>query len=64
MFKPMDDKIHSNKSHIGSQIQFYWAVDKTYYSGVVECFPESGKASIEYDNGDKELLDLKNEVWI
>lgn len=38
-------------------------MDKNYYTGWIRFYAKSGKASVEYDDGDEELLHLTEEIW-
>ncbi|XP_017700030.2 uncharacterized protein LOC103714235 isoform X2 [Phoenix dactylifera] len=49
---------------VGSRIKVWWPDDKAFYDGVVDSFdPVSKKHKILYDDGDIEILLLKNERW-
>ncbi|KAG1364372.1 putative abhydrolase domain-containing protein [Cocos nucifera] len=49
---------------VGSRIKVWWPDDKAFYDGVVDSFdPVSKKHKILYDDGDIEVLLLKNERW-
>ncbi|XP_008794338.2 uncharacterized protein LOC103710418 [Phoenix dactylifera] len=53
-----------DRSLVGSRIKVWWPDDKAFYDGVVESFdPVSKKHKILYDDGDIEILLLKNERW-
>ncbi|XP_010942111.1 sister chromatid cohesion protein PDS5 homolog C isoform X2 [Elaeis guineensis] len=49
---------------VGSRIKVWWPDDKAFYDGVVASFePVLKKHKILYDDGDIEILSLKNERW-
>lgn len=49
---------------VNGKIKVWWPRDKTFYEGVVSSFdPIKKKHKILYDDGDQEVLDLKNETW-
>ncbi|KAL6216045.1 hypothetical protein ACLB2K_009272 [Fragaria x ananassa] len=50
---------------IGSKIKVWWPADRAYYKGVVHSY-ESGKKKhvVKYNDGDEEILNLKNEKWL
>nr|XP_029122100.1 uncharacterized protein LOC105050720 [Elaeis guineensis] len=53
-----------DESLVGSRIKVWWPDDKAFYDGVVDSFdPVSKKHKILYDDGDIEVLLLKNERW-
>ncbi len=50
--------------NVGDKIEVYWPDDDKYYPGTVLSYCEqSGKHSIHYHDGDKETLDIGNELW-
>eukprot|EP00178_Gracilaria_changii_P001336 TRINITY_DN1187_c0_g1_i1.p1 TRINITY_DN1187_c0_g1~~TRINITY_DN1187_c0_g1_i1.p1 ORF type:complete len:639 (-),score=88.06 TRINITY_DN1187_c0_g1_i1:5196-7112(-) len=50
--------------HIGADIEVYWPLDDAYYPGTVSRFTSrTGMHTIRYDDGAKEVLDLKKETW-
>ncbi|XP_062226089.1 sister chromatid cohesion protein PDS5 homolog C-like isoform X2 [Phragmites australis] len=49
---------------VGSRIKVWWPDDKMFYDGVVKSFDASSKKhKVAYDDGDVEVLLLKNEKW-
>lgn len=49
---------------IGDIVQVYWPLDNKYYSGKVDSYNSStGEHHVLYDDGEKEDLNFKNEVW-
>jgi len=49
---------------IGDNLEIYWPLEKQYYPGtVVSIDADTEKFNIDYDDGDKETLDLTNQVW-
>ncbi|PNT73327.1 hypothetical protein BRADI_2g57070v3 [Brachypodium distachyon] len=51
-------------SLIGSRIKVWWPDDKKFYNGVVKIFDaNSKKHKVVYDDGDIEILLLKDEKW-
>lgn len=49
---------------VGDRIEVYWTDDKKYYKGrVAEIQRTSGKHKVVYDDGDIEMLVLKDEKW-
>ncbi|PKI53232.1 hypothetical protein CRG98_026364 [Punica granatum] len=49
---------------VGSKVKVWWPDDAEFYKGVVSSFnPVSRKHKIVYNDGDVELLRLKNERW-
>ena len=52
----------SNNNHEGRRLMVWWPKDQVFYNGVIKCFhPDSGLHEVLYDDGDKELLNLKSE---
>ncbi|OIW09293.1 hypothetical protein TanjilG_01264 [Lupinus angustifolius] len=49
---------------VGTRVKVWWPDDDMFYEGVVECFIPSKKMhQVTYDDGDIEILNLKNETW-
>ncbi|GAX78891.1 hypothetical protein CEUSTIGMA_g6330.t1 [Chlamydomonas eustigma] len=52
---------------VGRRIRVYWPLDEAHYSGTVTSFRAEahGKMlyTVQYDDGDRELLDLSKEEW-
>ncbi|XP_074287057.1 uncharacterized protein LOC141612224 isoform X2 [Silene latifolia] len=54
----------NNQELVGAKIEVWWPEDKKFYKGVVKSFDAAEKEhKIVYDDGDVELLKLKNEKW-
>ena len=60
-----DDKVNDEilKPSVGDRIQVYWPMDVKYYTGEVKEVLQDGRHVIEYDDSDKETLNLDNENW-
>ncbi|KAG0464367.1 hypothetical protein HPP92_020436 [Vanilla planifolia] len=57
-------ELELNEDICGSMIEVWWPDDKQFYSGVIESFDQkTRKHKIVYDDGDVEVLLLKNERW-
>ncbi|KAL6899604.1 hypothetical protein ACP4OV_006262 [Aristida adscensionis] len=51
-------------SLVGARVKVWWPDDKMFYKGVVDSFdPASKKHKVAYDDGDVEVLLLKEEKW-
>ncbi|KAG2659758.1 hypothetical protein PVAP13_1KG380000 [Panicum virgatum] len=51
-------------SLIGARIKVWWPDDKMFYKGVVESFDSNSKRhKVAYDDGDVEVLLLRDEKW-
>ncbi|XP_074287061.1 sister chromatid cohesion protein PDS5 homolog C-like isoform X2 [Silene latifolia] len=66
--RPSEEKAHQTKDYgpelVGSKVEVWWPDDSKFYKGVVKSFDAAEiKHKIFYDDGDIELLDLKNERW-
>lgn len=49
---------------IGREIEVLWPDDKMFYKGVIDAFdPVTEKHRVVYDDGDVEILLLRNERW-
>ncbi|XXG58873.1 hypothetical protein AAC387_Pa04g1067 [Persea americana] len=49
---------------VGRKIKVWWPDDKMFYNGTVDSFdPAQKKHKILYEDGDEEILLLKNERW-
>ncbi|KAL6652446.1 hypothetical protein ACP70R_011371 [Stipagrostis hirtigluma subsp. patula] len=56
--KVLDEKL------VGSRIKVWWPEDKMFYDGVITSFDASlKKHEVSYDDGDVEVLLLKDEKW-
>ncbi|TVU15347.1 hypothetical protein EJB05_38865 [Eragrostis curvula] len=52
------------KNLVGSRIRVWWPDDKMFYNGVIESFNTSSKKhKVAYNDGDVEILLLRNERW-
>ncbi|KAJ1700076.1 hypothetical protein LUZ63_008588 [Rhynchospora breviuscula] len=66
-----EDKVSGRKkqkiydeSIIGERIKVWWPDDKVFYNGTVGKYNRSDKKhTVTYDDGDIEVLNLKNETW-
>ena len=47
---------------IGDRIDVFWPLDNAFYPGVVTDI-DNGHHQIQYDDGDKETLEISNETW-
>lgn len=53
-----------DKSLVGARIKVWWPDDKMFYNGVVESFDSVSKRhKVAYDDGDVEVLLLRDEKW-
>lgn len=51
-------------SLVGARIKVWWPDDKAFYNGVVESFDSGSKRhKVAYDDGDVEVLLLRDEKW-
>jgi hypothetical protein len=46
-----------------SRVEIYWSDDKKYYAGTVVAENENGTHAVQYDDGDREDLNMRVEVW-
>ncbi|XP_020576396.1 uncharacterized protein LOC110021984 [Phalaenopsis equestris] len=54
----------SNEKLIGAKIKVWWPDDECFYEGIVDSFDRSTKKhKVLYNDGDVEVLLLKNEKW-
>eukprot|EP01083_Nonionella_stella_P006035 17464_1 len=55
-----------NQSILRKKIKVYWPLDKKFYRGIVSAINESKQKPVlvEYGDGDKEWLNLKNENFL
>ncbi|XP_020583977.1 uncharacterized protein LOC110027049 isoform X2 [Phalaenopsis equestris] len=50
--------------NIGRKIEVWWPDDERFYTGVIDAFdPVTKKHRVVYDDGDAEILFLRNERW-
>lgn len=47
----------------GDCVDIFWPLDNSYYSGTVQSIDEDGKHNIEYDDGEDEVLYMREETW-
>ncbi|KAK3154613.1 hypothetical protein QOZ80_2BG0192870 [Eleusine coracana subsp. coracana] len=53
-----------DSSLLGARIKVWWPDDKAFYKGVVESYDAASKRhKVAYDDGDVEVLLLRNEKW-
>ena len=58
----MKDKVMN--SEIGERVEVYWPNEKKYFSGTIDKYGgKSNKHTINYDDGDVEILDFTKEKW-
>ncbi|GJZ21247.1 phospholipase-like protein [Tanacetum coccineum] len=56
--------VEHGENLVGKRIKVWWSADKNYYQGVVKSFHCRNKRhKVLYDDGEEELLDLKQEQW-
>ncbi|PWA91605.1 phospholipase-like protein [Artemisia annua] len=56
--------VEHGENLVGRRIKVWWSTDKTYYQGVVKSFDcRKKRHKVLYDDGEEELLDLKQEQW-
>ncbi|OIW14381.1 hypothetical protein TanjilG_15735 [Lupinus angustifolius] len=49
---------------VGTRVKVWWPDDDMFYKGVIECFiPTKKMHQVTYDDGEIEILNLKNETW-
>ena len=49
---------------IGNRVEVFWPKDEKYYPGIITAIdPETQKRHVDYDDGDKEILDFSKEKW-
>lgn len=58
-----DDERLSRMPDTGDNIELYWPDDDTFYPGTVSSINEDQKYNIDYDDGEKETLELSTETW-
>lgn len=47
---------------IGDNVEIYWPLDEQYYPGVIGNIND-GKYTVNYDDGEVEILDIQEEIW-
>lgn len=47
---------------VGENIEVYWPLDDQYYPGTIGNIDE-GKYTVNYDDGEVEILDMQEEIW-
>ena len=62
-FDTEDDESLTRTPEIGDYIDVYWPLDEQYYTGKISSISTEGEHNIDYTDGDKECLSLKNETW-
>ncbi|GJR63363.1 phospholipase-like protein [Tanacetum coccineum] len=56
--------VEHGENLVGKKIKVWWPADKKYYQGVVKSFDcRKKRHKVLYDDGEEELLDLKQEQW-
>ncbi|MED6115307.1 hypothetical protein PIB30_089216 [Stylosanthes scabra] len=62
-----ENEEHNNKDGedlVGTRVKVWWPEDEMYYEGVIDSYDRSKKKhKVSYDDGDKEILNLKKERW-
>ena len=54
----------THSMEVGERVEVYWSGDEEYYHGTVDSYdPDSGKHAVNYDDGDKEKLDMQENIW-
>ena len=49
---------------VGNRVEVFWPKDEKYYPGVITAIdPETQKRHVDYEDGDKEILDFSKEKW-
>lgn len=49
---------------VGCRIKVWWPLDRRFYEGIISSYDASArKHKVDYDDGDKEILNLKEEKW-
>ncbi|KAE9588987.1 hypothetical protein Lal_00012513 [Lupinus albus] len=49
---------------VGTRVKVWWPDDDMFYKGIIERFiPAKKMHQVTYDDGDIEILNLKNETW-
>ncbi|GAB2223393.1 hypothetical protein Droror1_Dr00017534 [Drosera rotundifolia] len=57
-------KALQGNSLVGSRIKVWWPKDKTYYAGVIAEYIPEKQHKVTYDDGEEEILVLKDEKWV
>lgn len=47
----------------GDQVEVFWPLDDTFYSGTVKHMHNNGEITVLYDDGGRERLNMDNEKW-
>lgn len=58
-----DDERLFRISDTDDNIEVYWPDDDTFYLGTVLSINDDQKYKIDYEDGDRETLDLSTEAW-
>lgn len=54
----------SNSLNIGDRVEILWPEDENFYTGTVASYStDENKFTINYDDGDKETINMTNETW-
>eukprot|EP00804_Cyclotella_cryptica_P002275 CCRYP_004013-RC/>CCRYP_004013-RC protein AED:0.05 eAED:0.05 QI:159/1/1/1/1/0.85/7/1379/1047 len=63
--KAKKDQIEKDVAAVtpNTRLAIYWPADKEFYPCVVKERFSDGRFSLLYDDGDKEMVDLRDEVW-
>ncbi|CAO2813544.1 unnamed protein product [Amaranthus hypochondriacus] len=55
---------HYKEDLIGCRIKVWWPLDRRYYEGTISSYDATNKEhKVDYDDGDKEVLNLRTEQW-
>ncbi|CAH8353681.1 unnamed protein product, partial [Eruca vesicaria subsp. sativa] len=58
------DKVSNGDELVGLKVKIWWPIDRKFYNGVVDSFnSRTKKHRVFYDDGEKEILDMKKERW-
>ncbi|XP_039066314.1 uncharacterized protein LOC120211908 [Hibiscus syriacus] len=58
------DTLEYDENLVGLKVKVWWPLDHVFYDGVIESFdPIIKKHKVCYDDGDVEILNLKEEKW-
>lgn len=48
---------------LGDLVEVFWPLDNKFYHGTVDTIHADGQCTIQYDDGDTEVLDMATETW-
>lgn len=58
-----DDERLSRVPDVGDNMKLYWTEDEEFYPATIASINDDEKYNIDYEDGDKETLETKNETW-